>query len=237
MVDFELSEEQQMIRDTVGSFAREQIRPAARPADESGSIPAGLVSKRGNWDWFAARFRKNSAATAMRARRSPVRWWRKNSDTAICRSRSCAGAAADCVPDRGIWDRRAAREIPEALLRRQLRRRHCGADGTAVRLRSDRDAGDLASPTAAASSSTAPNATCRSRGSRTQFWCTRPRIRRLALQGWTLSRPARRQGAGDFRAREEYGSQGPGDLRGTLKDCRVDGAARVGGDQGSIFRA
>ncbi len=40
MIDFELSEEQQMIRDSVGAFAREEIRPAARPADETGAIPA-----------------------------------------------------------------------------------------------------------------------------------------------------------------------------------------------------
>jgi acyl-CoA dehydrogenase len=45
MIDFELSEEQQMIRDSVGAFAREEIRPAARPADESGKIPAPLVVK------------------------------------------------------------------------------------------------------------------------------------------------------------------------------------------------
>src|SRR5260370_25185303 len=45
MIDFELSEEQQMIRDSVGAFAREEIRPAARPADETGAIPAALVAK------------------------------------------------------------------------------------------------------------------------------------------------------------------------------------------------
>jgi acyl-CoA dehydrogenase len=45
MLSFELSEEQQMIRDTVGAFAREQIRPAARPADESGEIPPALVAQ------------------------------------------------------------------------------------------------------------------------------------------------------------------------------------------------
>jgi acyl-CoA dehydrogenase len=45
MIDFELSEEQQMIRDSVGAFAREKIRPAARPADESGTIPAALVAE------------------------------------------------------------------------------------------------------------------------------------------------------------------------------------------------
>src|SRR5450759_1444953 len=45
MIDFELSEEQQMIRDSVGAFAREEIRPAARPADESGKIPAPLIAQ------------------------------------------------------------------------------------------------------------------------------------------------------------------------------------------------
>ncbi len=45
MLSFELSEEQQMIRDTVGAFAREQIRPAARPADEAGEIPPALVEQ------------------------------------------------------------------------------------------------------------------------------------------------------------------------------------------------
>src|SRR5712692_2803333 len=45
MIDFELSEEQQMIRDSVGAFAREEIRPAARPADETGAIPAALIGK------------------------------------------------------------------------------------------------------------------------------------------------------------------------------------------------
>jgi acyl-CoA dehydrogenase len=45
MLSFELSEEQQMIRDSVGAFAREQIRPAARPTDESGEIPAALVAQ------------------------------------------------------------------------------------------------------------------------------------------------------------------------------------------------
>jgi acyl-CoA dehydrogenase len=45
MVSFELTDEQQMIRDTVGGFAREEIRPAARPADELGEIPGDLVAR------------------------------------------------------------------------------------------------------------------------------------------------------------------------------------------------
>jgi acyl-CoA dehydrogenase len=45
MIDFELSEEQQMIRDSVGAFATERIRPAARPADETGTIASDVVTQ------------------------------------------------------------------------------------------------------------------------------------------------------------------------------------------------
>jgi acyl-CoA dehydrogenase len=45
MIGFALSDEQKMIRETIAAFALEQIRPAARPADESGVIPPELVAK------------------------------------------------------------------------------------------------------------------------------------------------------------------------------------------------
>ena len=45
MFDLELTEEQELIRDTVSSFAKEQIRPIARECDEKGSIPEELVRK------------------------------------------------------------------------------------------------------------------------------------------------------------------------------------------------
>jgi alkylation response protein AidB-like acyl-CoA dehydrogenase len=45
MINFQLSEEQTMIRDLVGAFAREEIRPAARQADESAEIPGALIEK------------------------------------------------------------------------------------------------------------------------------------------------------------------------------------------------
>jgi acyl-CoA dehydrogenase len=48
MISFELSEEQRMIRDTIVAFAADEIRPAARPADESGVIPPALIAK--TWD-------------------------------------------------------------------------------------------------------------------------------------------------------------------------------------------
>jgi len=48
MIDFELDEEQQLIRDTVSAFAAEQLRPAAREADETGIIPDSIV--KAGWD-------------------------------------------------------------------------------------------------------------------------------------------------------------------------------------------
>jgi acyl-CoA dehydrogenase len=45
MVSFQPSEEQQLIRDTIATFAREQIRPQAREADESGTIPPDLIAQ------------------------------------------------------------------------------------------------------------------------------------------------------------------------------------------------
>jgi len=43
MINFELDEDQQLIRDTVVSFARDEIRPHAREADEKGHVPSALV--------------------------------------------------------------------------------------------------------------------------------------------------------------------------------------------------
>jgi len=45
MISFDLSEEQRMIRDTIVAFAADEIRPAARAADESGVIPSALIAK------------------------------------------------------------------------------------------------------------------------------------------------------------------------------------------------
>ncbi len=46
MIDFELSEEQQMIRETVGAFAIEQMRPAARAAmTKPERCPPSLIEK------------------------------------------------------------------------------------------------------------------------------------------------------------------------------------------------
>jgi acyl-CoA dehydrogenase len=48
VIDFEFDEEQQLIRETVTSFAAEQIRPAAREADETRVIPESIV--KAAWD-------------------------------------------------------------------------------------------------------------------------------------------------------------------------------------------
>src|SRR6185295_2388076 len=48
MVSFQPTEDQQLIRDTVASFAQEQIRPVAHEADETGNIPSSVVQQA--WD-------------------------------------------------------------------------------------------------------------------------------------------------------------------------------------------
>jgi len=45
MFDLELTDEQKLVRETVASFARNEIRPAARDCDESGSIPPSLIDR------------------------------------------------------------------------------------------------------------------------------------------------------------------------------------------------
>jgi acyl-CoA dehydrogenase len=45
MINFQPTEEQELIRDTVAAFAREQIRPQAHEADETGTIPTALVQQ------------------------------------------------------------------------------------------------------------------------------------------------------------------------------------------------
>jgi acyl-CoA dehydrogenase len=45
MISFELTEEQRMVLDTVEAFAREEVRPAARAADEEGKVPPEVVRK------------------------------------------------------------------------------------------------------------------------------------------------------------------------------------------------
>ncbi len=45
MISFAPTEEQELIRDTVRTFAREELRGRARPADEAAAIPDGLLEK------------------------------------------------------------------------------------------------------------------------------------------------------------------------------------------------
>lgn len=45
MFDLELTDEQALIRETIASFAKEQIRPIARDCDEKGSIPEDIIRK------------------------------------------------------------------------------------------------------------------------------------------------------------------------------------------------
>jgi len=44
-VDFDLTPEQELIRETVRTFARERVAPVAADLDSSGSFPYQLVSE------------------------------------------------------------------------------------------------------------------------------------------------------------------------------------------------
>jgi len=48
MVSFQPSEDQQLIRDTVAAFARDEVRPLSHEVDESGQVPEAIVQK--GWD-------------------------------------------------------------------------------------------------------------------------------------------------------------------------------------------
>ena len=45
MIDFEPSDEQQLVIETVRQFAEQEIRPLARECDEAGALPAALLGK------------------------------------------------------------------------------------------------------------------------------------------------------------------------------------------------
>ena len=45
MVNFQPTEEQQLVRDTMAGFAREVLRPAGREADEKGEVPEEIVRR------------------------------------------------------------------------------------------------------------------------------------------------------------------------------------------------
>jgi alkylation response protein AidB-like acyl-CoA dehydrogenase len=45
MISFQLTEEQRLIVESVGAFARERIRPCAHEADERGVVPADLIEQ------------------------------------------------------------------------------------------------------------------------------------------------------------------------------------------------
>ena len=179
MIDFELSEEQQMIRDTVGAFAIEQMRPAARAADETGTVAArahreAMGTRGGGAERDSREVRRRGRYALGRHRRRDCRgaWlWRYRDCGA------CAGAEAVRISDSGSGYRCATRALSEAVRRAEIR---CGdrrADGAAVRFRSHH-ARDLRSSRGLGSRfSTGANAWCRSRPSRSRSLYTRPRMR------------------------------------------------------------
>ena len=68
MIDFELTEEQQMMRESVGALrARRFARPRG-PRTRAARFPPAWSQRRGNSGWSVARYPRSSAAAATRAR-------------------------------------------------------------------------------------------------------------------------------------------------------------------------
>ena len=45
MVNFKPTEDQELLRETISSFAREVLRPQSRDADEKSALPADVVTR------------------------------------------------------------------------------------------------------------------------------------------------------------------------------------------------
>jgi butyryl-CoA dehydrogenase len=62
-MDFELSEEQTLLRDTLARFSDEQIRPCAAEIDEAGEFPRALFMKLADLGFFGLRYPESLGGT------------------------------------------------------------------------------------------------------------------------------------------------------------------------------
>ena len=226
-----------MIRDTVGAFAREQIRPAARPADESGAIPAPLVAKAWQLGLVSGAIPEKLGGDG--DARSAV-------TGAIVAEELGYGDLSIAVhvlaprllafPVLEMGHRRSARQYLKRFTGADVRRRDRGArwsrDSTSIL----GDATVRRGATAADSCSTAPSASCRSPPSRTRCWSRRQptRARGFAgVDGFIVARDT--PGADGLRAREKHGPQGARDLRGDAQGLPRRRRGAAGRRQGIDF--
>jgi short/branched chain acyl-CoA dehydrogenase len=63
-VDFELTDEQRLLRDTVRDFARQEVAPVAEELDRTKSFPYELVAKMGELGLMGIPFPSGTAAAA-----------------------------------------------------------------------------------------------------------------------------------------------------------------------------
>ncbi len=62
-MDFELSQEQQLLRDTFSRFSDERIKPQAQAIDEAGEFPRDLFMELADLGLFGLAIRNRSAAS------------------------------------------------------------------------------------------------------------------------------------------------------------------------------
>src|SRR6478736_2112097 len=88
-MDFELSDEQRLLRDTVRDFARQEVAPVAEELDRTKSFPYELVAKLGELGLMASPSPRSTGAAAPTRSPTPSRWrsWRGSTPRSASRWR------------------------------------------------------------------------------------------------------------------------------------------------------
>ena len=237
MISFELSEEQQMIRDTVGAFARDEIRPAARPADEDCTIPPELVAKA--WQLglvrspIPAQFGGDGDARAA-VTGAVIAEELAYGDLSVAIDVLAPRLFAFPLLEMGTADQK------KRYLPRLSGKEFVAASAAVMEPKFDFDldrAGDCRHARRTAdSSSTARSASCRWPKRPRRSWCSRPRIRKRALRvstglSWSAALVALRLAS----ARRTWAFKGVETYELELKGCRLGPEARLGGERGCNF--
>ena len=75
-MDFELTDDQRMIRDMVRDFAQKEIAPIAAEMDKTEEFPWPVVRKMGGWACWACPSRRSTAARGPTPSATPSPWRR-----------------------------------------------------------------------------------------------------------------------------------------------------------------
>ena len=73
-MDFDLTDEQKMIRDTARDFAARKVAPVAAELDKSGRWPGEIVSEMAKLGLLGIMVPRSTAARGWTPSRTPLRW-------------------------------------------------------------------------------------------------------------------------------------------------------------------